>query len=53
MSSRAASKKPKRRNTVVVWTLLLRKTHAMYVKEAEKAGKKLSHVLREKLEPTG
>lgn len=51
MTSRSGKKKPKERPTIVVWTCLLRKTHARYMREAEKTGRKLSHVLREKLEP--
>lgn len=53
MSSRSTKKKPKQRNTIVVWTLLLRTTHAKYKRQAEKAGKKISQVLREKLEHAG
>jgi len=43
---------PHKRNTVVVWTMLLRKTHEKYVREAEKKGMRLAAVLREKLEPS-
>lgn len=48
-SSRGGNKKGPT-DTVVVWTRLLRKTHKKYLKEAERAGKRLTEVLRQKLE---